>query len=73
MISPSAMWVTSNSAREICYTRLGVIKGAVDEIVGEGRKFLILGGEHLITYPILKALKTASKTFRSSISTPIAT
>jgi agmatinase len=40
---------------------LGKIKNAVEEMVREGRKFLILGGEHLITYPILKALKTRIK------------
>ncbi len=36
---------------------LALIERAVTEIVGKGRKALLLGGEHLITYPILKAVK----------------
>jgi agmatinase len=36
---------------------LELIESAVTEIVGKGRKILLLGGEHLITYPILKAMK----------------
>lgn len=36
---------------------LQVIESAVTEIVGKGKKVLALGGEHLITYPISKAIK----------------
>ena len=36
---------------------LGLIESAVTEISAEGKKVLVLGGEHLITYPIMKALK----------------
>jgi agmatinase len=35
---------------------LDLIEGAAKEIAEEGRKGLMLGGEHLVTYPILKAL-----------------
>lgn len=35
---------------------LELIEGAVTEIAGKGRKILVLGGEHLVTYPILKAM-----------------
>jgi agmatinase len=37
---------------------LGRIESAVTEIVGKGKKILALGGEHLVTYPIVKAMKT---------------
>jgi len=33
------------------------IETAVTEIVGKGKKILALGGEHLVTYPIVKAMK----------------
>ena len=36
---------------------LELIEGAAAETVGKGKKLLVLGGEHLITYPILKAVK----------------
>jgi agmatinase len=36
---------------------LGIIEGAVTELVEGGKKVLILGGEHLITYPVLQAVK----------------
>jgi agmatinase len=36
---------------------LDLIENAVSEIVGQDKKTLILGGEHLVTYPILKAMK----------------
>ncbi|OPY66210.1 MAG: Agmatinase [Syntrophorhabdus sp. PtaU1.Bin050] len=36
---------------------LGLIGGAVKEIAEKGKKPLIFGGEHLITYPILKAMQ----------------
>ncbi len=36
---------------------LKLIEQAVSEVAQKGRKMLIFGGEHLITYPILKALK----------------
>jgi agmatinase len=36
---------------------LDLIEEAVTEIAGRGEKMLILGGEHLITYPVFKALK----------------
>jgi agmatinase len=39
---------------------LDLIEGAVSEMTKQGKRPLILGGEHLITYPILKAMK---KTF----------
>ena len=35
---------------------LAAIGAAVTEITGTGRKFLAMGGEHLITFPILKAV-----------------
>jgi agmatinase len=35
---------------------LECIESAVTEIVGRGKKILILGGEHLVTYPILRAV-----------------
>jgi agmatinase len=34
-----------------------LIETAVTEIVEKGKKILVLGGEHLVTYPILKTLK----------------
>jgi agmatinase len=40
---------------------LEVIESAVTEIVGRGKKILVLGGEHLVTYPIMKAM---NKCFR---------
>jgi agmatinase len=36
---------------------LELIENAVIELAGKGRKVLVLGGEHLVTYPILKAMK----------------
>jgi agmatinase len=36
---------------------LGLIEGAVMEVVEKGKKVLILGGEHLVTYPVLQAVK----------------
>ncbi|HAR94371.1 MAG TPA: agmatinase [Deltaproteobacteria bacterium] len=39
---------------------LNLIEDAVSEATEQGKKTLILGGEHLITYPILKGMK---KTF----------
>jgi agmatinase len=36
---------------------LELIESAVAEIVGKGKKMLVLGGEHLVTYPILRAMK----------------
>lgn len=36
---------------------LDSIEGAVSEIAGKGRKPLVFGGEHLVTYPILKAMQ----------------
>jgi len=36
---------------------LGLIGGAVREIAEKGKKPLIFGGEHLVTYPILKAMQ----------------
>jgi agmatinase len=35
---------------------IGIIENAVAEIVGKGKKSLALGGEHLITYPVMKAM-----------------
>jgi agmatinase len=35
---------------------LELIESAVAEIVEKGKKILVLGGEHLVTYPILKAM-----------------
>jgi agmatinase len=35
---------------------LGLIGSAVTEIMGKGKKILALGGEHLVTYPIVKAM-----------------
>jgi agmatinase len=40
---------------------LELIESAVAEIVGKGKKILVLGGEHLVTYPILKAMKKCFK------------
>jgi agmatinase len=36
---------------------LELIENAVTEIIGKRKKILALGGEHLITYPIVKAMK----------------
>jgi agmatinase len=36
---------------------LELIESAVTEIVAKGKKILVLGGEHLLTYPVLKAVK----------------
>jgi agmatinase len=36
---------------------LGLIEGAIEEFMGKGRKVLALGGEHLVTFPILKAVR----------------
>lgn len=36
---------------------LDSIEGAVSEIAGKGGKPLVFGGEHLVTYPILKAMQ----------------
>ncbi len=36
---------------------LELIESAVAEIVGRGQKILVFGGEHLVTYPIMKAIK----------------
>ncbi len=36
---------------------LELIESAVTEIVAKGKKILVLGGEHLLTYPVLKAMK----------------
>jgi len=36
---------------------LDLIEGAVSDVVGQGKKILILGGEHLITYPAVKAMR----------------
>ena len=36
---------------------LGLIERAVAEILGRGQKILVFGGEHLVTYPIMKAVK----------------
>ncbi|OPY70954.1 MAG: Agmatinase [Syntrophorhabdaceae bacterium PtaU1.Bin034] len=35
---------------------IGIIENAVAEIIGKGKKGLALGGEHLITYPVMKAM-----------------
>ena len=40
---------------------LDLIESAVTEIVGKGKKILALGGEHLVTYPILRAMKKCFK------------
>jgi agmatinase len=40
---------------------LELIESAVAGIVEKGKKILVLGGEHLITYPILKAMKKCFK------------
>jgi agmatinase len=40
---------------------LELIESAVTEIVGKGKKILVLGGEHLVTYPVLKAMKKRFK------------
>lgn len=37
---------------------LDIIESAVMDIAGKDRKFLVFGGEHLITYPVMKAVKT---------------
>jgi agmatinase len=36
---------------------LGMIENAVSEITEQGNKVLLLGGEHLVSFPILKAMK----------------
>ena len=36
---------------------LDLIENAVTEVIGKRKKILALGGEHLITYPIVKAMK----------------
>ncbi len=36
---------------------LGLIKSAATEIAGKGKKLLALGGEHLVSYPLVKAIK----------------
>jgi agmatinase len=36
---------------------IDLIESAASEIAGQGKKALVLGGEHLITYPLLKAMK----------------
>ena len=36
---------------------LGAIEDALSEISGRGEKPLVFGGEHLLTYPVLKAMK----------------
>jgi agmatinase len=36
---------------------LECIENAATEIAGKGKKILALGGEHLVTYPILKTMK----------------
>ncbi|HPU29027.1 MAG TPA: agmatinase [Syntrophorhabdaceae bacterium] len=36
---------------------LELIEKAVSEIIGQNKRFIIIGGEHLITLPIIKALK----------------
>jgi len=38
---------------------LGVIEVAASQIVQSGRKFMAIGGEHLITYPLVKAVLQA--------------
>ncbi len=43
--------------RVIWNTRFELIEDAVTETVGRGKKILALGGEHLVTYPIVKAMK----------------
>lgn len=40
------------------FLALELIERAVGEIINNNRKFLIIGGEHLITYPVLKALRS---------------
>ena len=40
---------------------LGLIEGAVAVIAEKGRKPLLLGGEHLVTYPILQGLRKRSR------------
>lgn len=40
---------------------LELIEGAIEEIIKENKKFIAIGGEHLITLPILKALKNSYK------------
>ena len=46
---------------------LELIESAVTEIVGKGKKILVLGGEHLVTYPILKAMKKCFKDMQKEI------
>jgi agmatinase len=36
---------------------LGIIEAAVEELTEKGSKFLLFGGEHLMTYPVIKAVK----------------
>lgn len=36
---------------------LQLIEGAVAEMAGKGKKVLVLGGEHLVTYPSVQAVK----------------
>lgn len=36
---------------------LGIIEDALSEISGRGEKPLVFGGEHLVTYPVIKAMK----------------
>lgn len=36
---------------------LNLIEAAISEAMVEGKKILVLGGEHLLTYPVLKAVK----------------
>ena len=36
---------------------LGIIESAVTVLMEKARKILVLGGEHLITYPVLKGIK----------------
>ncbi|MCX7965242.1 MAG: agmatinase [Syntrophorhabdaceae bacterium] len=38
---------------------LEIIENAIKEIISEKKRFVVLGGEHLITFPIVKALKDA--------------
>ncbi len=40
---------------------LELIGSAVTETMGKGKKILALGGEHLVTYPIVKAMKAYFK------------
>lgn len=36
---------------------LDLMENALSELVEQGKKVLVLGGEHLITYPLMKAMK----------------